>query len=343
MRIFSKPGRLPGLKSFSGIFFAVLLVLGLVLTTTPGEVRADSLQQLIEQVGPEYAEAYASPFIHAFGPNQNSSLFTTANIPYSGLGFGIGIKVMGTYLNEEDQTFQKVVRVDDLGDYIPELAGISGNAVMSGPTLFGDTETEGRIDLFANGVPVGSFEGITGFWDTRWVPLATPEAYIEGIAGLRFTLRYFPPVEMGDFGKTSYLGYGLQWSASGLLENLPIDILVGFFSTSLDVENTQGLGQDKLFDSDANSYFLAVSKSWPSLTLYGGFAIEDSKMDVNYAYTYEDPNLPEPVVGEASFSVDGRQEQRFTVGMTLDILLDLNLEAGFGDMSTYSAGLMFAF
>jgi hypothetical protein len=41
--------------------------------------------------------------------------------------------------------------------------------------------------------------------------------------------------------------------------------------------------------------------------------------------------------------VDGRQESRFTIGLTLDILLDLNLEAGFGDMTTYSAGLMFGF
>jgi hypothetical protein len=334
---------LPGLKSFFDSCFVGLLVIGLVMSVTPGQVQADSLQQLIEQVGPEYAEAYASPFIHAFGPNQNSSLFTTAKIPYSGLGFGIGIKVMGTYLNEEDQTFQKVVKVDDLGEFIPELDGVSGTAVMSGPTIFGDTETTGRIDLFANGVPVGSFAGIEGFWDTRWVPLATPEAYIEGLVGLRFTLRYFPSMSLGDIGSTTYLGYGLQWSASGVLEDMPIDFLVGFFTTSLDVENTQGLGQDKLFDSEAQSYFVAVSKSWPALTLYGGFAIEESTLDVNYAYTYEDPNLPDPVEGEASFSVDGRQEQRFTVGMTLDILFDLNLEAGFGDMSTYSAGLMFAF
>ena len=97
MRLFSRSGLMTGC-----VAGAVIIGLLATLSTTPA--RADSLQQLIEQVGPEYAEAYASPFIHAFGPNQNSSLFTTADIPYSGLGFGIGIKVMGTYLNEEDQT-----------------------------------------------------------------------------------------------------------------------------------------------------------------------------------------------------------------------------------------------
>ncbi len=339
MRLFSWSGKFPGWRGIARAGLALTLVVCLSLAGTADTARASSLQQLLEQVGPEYGEAYASPFIHAFGPNQNTNLFSTANIPYTGLTFGIGVKVMGTYLNEEDQTFRKVVQIDDLGEYDPGLAGQSGTVVMSGPTIFGDTETDGRVDVFANGVLVGTFEGIPGFWDTRWVPLATPEAYIGGLVGLKFTLRYFPSVSMGDFGKTQYMGYGLQWSASGVLENLPVDFMVGFFKTTLDVENTQGLGQDKLFDSEANSYFLAISKSWPALTLYSGFAIEDSEMTATYYYFDEDLQIG----GDSTFSVKGRQEQRFTVGVDLDILLHLNVEAGFGDMTTYSAGLMFGF
>jgi hypothetical protein len=211
---------------------------------------------------------------------------------------------------------------------------------LSGPTIFGNTETDGKAEVYVNGVLAGTLEGIPGFWDTRWVPLVTPEAYIGGIAGFKATLRYFPSMEMGDFGKTQYLGYGLQWSASGVLQNFPVDVMVGFFLTSLDVENTQGLGQDKLIDSEANSYFIAISKSWPALTGYAGFAIEDSKMTVSYFY--DDPDIPD-LTQDVNFSVDGRQESRFTLGVTLDIFLDLNVEAGFGDMNTYSAGLMFGF
>jgi hypothetical protein len=302
--------------------------------------QATDLQQLIEQVGPVYGEAYSSPFIHAFGPNQNSNLYSTANIPWGGLTFGVGIKVMATNLNEADQTFRTVVRVDDLGDLDPGLAGQSGTAIMSGPTIFGDTETNGRVDLYASGIFVGSIEGIPGFWDTRWVPMATPEAYIGGIFGLKASLRYFPSMKLGDIGKSEYLGYGLQWSASGVLEDFPIDLMVGFFTQSLDVENTQGLGEDKLIDSNASSYFLAISKSWPAMTVYGGFAIESSDMKVSYYF--EDPDLP-ALAQDVSFSVDGRQDQRFTLGLTLDILLKLNVEAGFGDMTTYSAGLMIGF
>ncbi len=334
MRLFIRSRRFPGRTGFSGFGIAVLLMICLGLGFTADNARATSIQQLMEQVGQEYGEAYASPFIHAFGPNQNSNLYSTADIPYGGLTFGIGVKVMGTYLNEADQTFRKVVHIDDLGEFDPIWDGESGTAVMYGPTIFGDTENPGRIDVMT---PDGifSFEGIPGFWDTRWVPLATPEAYIGGLVGLKFTLRYFPSVKMGDFENSTYMGYGLQWSASGVMEDLPIDLMVGFFSTALEVENTQNKGQDKLFDSKANSYFLAVSKSWPAMTLYGGFAIEDSEMTV----TYYNPDFDTDV----AFKVEGRQKQRFTVGLTLDILLDLNVEAGFGDMSTYSAGLMFGF
>ena len=319
MRLFSRSGRVPGTACIVGA-----LAVCLVLTGGVDNARADSLQQLLEQVGSEYAEAYASPFIHTFGPNQNANLYSTAHIPWTGLTFGIGVKAMTTNLNEADQTFQKVVQIPDLGILDPALSGQSGTAVMSGPTIFGNTETDGKIDVYANGVLAGTLEGIPGFWDTRWVPLATPEAYIGGIAGLKFTLRYLPSMELGDFGSTSYLGYGLSWNANGLLKDLPVDIMVGFFLTSLDVENTQGLGQDKLVDSEANSYFLAVSKSWPMFTLYGGFAIEDSNMKV--AYYYEDPDFPD-LTQDVSFDVDGRQKNRFTLGVTLDVFLDLNVEA----------------
>jgi len=317
---------------------AVLVVLA-VVGPVPG-AQADSLQELIEQVGTDYAEAYTSPFIQAFGPNQNTNLFATANIPFGNLTIGFGVKVMGTYLNESDQTFQKVVDIPDLGDIDPSLAGQSGTAVMSGPTIFGDTETDGQIDLYANGVLVGTFDGIPGFWNSRWAPLATPEVFVGGLFGFKATLRYFPPVGLGDLGKTSYVGYGLQWSASSVWKDPPVDLMIGFFLTSLDVENTQNLGQDNLIDSSADSYFLGASKSWAIFTLYGGFALESSDMTVTYYY--QDPDYP-TLDSNVNFSVEGNQSSRFTLGVDVDVLVHVNLEAGFGDLSTYSAGVMFVF
>ena len=137
MRKISRPEISLGRNDVLRTVAASALAVCLCLSGTVDTAQATDLQQLIEQVGSEYGEAYSTPFIHAFGPNQNSNLYSTASIPWSGLTFGVGIKVMGTNLNEADQTFQKVVQVDDLGVLDPALAGQSNILIMSGPTIFG--------------------------------------------------------------------------------------------------------------------------------------------------------------------------------------------------------------
>ena len=284
----------------------------------------DDLQDLLRQVGEEYAVAYAAPLIHGFGPNQNANLFHTAAIPRTGLTFGVGVKVMGTYLAAEDQTFRKVIPDVDLGDYDPTLSGQTGTIVMSGPTLFGDEDTEGQIVGYYQGVEVYRERTITGLVDTRWVPLATPEVYLGGIAGVKAVVRYMPSVGT-DIGDAQYWGLGLQWNVNTVVPTLPVDVLVGYMGQKFEVGD--------IVDADAASLHLAVSKSLPALTVYGGLARESSTMDVSYLY--EDTGT------RVEFSADGRQETRLTLGATLDILMKLNVEMGYGDLTTYSAGLMF--
>ena len=89
---------------------------------------------------------------------------------------------------------------------------------MSGPTMFGSTSEAGTVEAYYSGVSVYNRETITGLIDTRYVPLATPEAYIGGVLGLKAMIRYFPEVNLSEYGNTKYLGYGLQWSASGLFD-----------------------------------------------------------------------------------------------------------------------------
>ena len=302
------------------------LVLAMTVLSTGAVLAGDQdLEELLKQVGEEYATAYASPFIEAFGPNQNSAMYQSAHIPWGGLTFGIGVKVMGTHLNEADQSFQKTIVVDDLGNFEPGLSGQSGTAILSGPTIFGDTGTTGSVTLVpdAGGPPI-AIAGIPGLVDTRFVPFFAPEASVGDIFGLRGTVRYFPEVNLGSYGKTKYFGYGLQWSPNGLLENLPVDLMVGFFDQELKVGT--------LIDSSAQTYFAAVSKSFGPITAYAGYASEESDMTV--AYTWVD-------TGEAiSFDASAQQESRFTVGAKLAMF---NVEMAHGDLTTYSAGAMFGF
>lgn len=320
-----------GFSRARGGALTVWLMVGALAWGSVGPAAAEDLEELLTQVGEEYAVAYSSPFLYSYGPNVNSNLYSTAHIPWTGLVFGFGVKAMATQVNESDQTFSKVVEDVDLGLYDPALAGQSGDVLLSGPTIFGSTSTNGTAKGFVSGVEVFSTETIPGLVDTRWSPMVAPEAYIGGVAGLKLTVRYLPEMDTGDYGKTKYFGYGLSWNANGVLKNLPVDIMAGFFRQDIDVGT--------IYESTATSMFVAASKSTTLLTVYGGFALEDSEMDVSYVFEHPtDPSLDSQV----DFTVDGLQDTRLTLGATLDFFAKLNLEAGIGNkMTTYSAGLMF--
>jgi len=312
--------------------FSFMLVVVLAAGAVAG-AQAQDLDELLSQVGEEYATSYSSPFLYGFGPNQNANLYNTASIPWGGLTFGVGVKVMGTKLNSEDKNFRRVLEDQDLHDYFPDDVpeGTTGDIVMSGPTIFGSTSQVGTVKGYVSGLEIASYDAIPGLVESDYVPLATPEGYIGGIFGLRGIIRWFPEVDMSSYGKTKYMGLGLQWNINGVFKTLPVDIMIGFFDQQLEVGS--------ILKSSGTSYHAAVSKSFPALTIYGGYAKEDSDMEIAYTYVDVDNGIDEDI----AFKVEGRQDHRWTLGATLDILLKLNLEMGHGDMTTYSAGLMFGF
>jgi hypothetical protein len=308
-----------------------LVMLALVGVALPAAGQDDdaSLEDLLIQVGEQYARAYTAPLISSWGANQNSALYHTAEIPRSGLTVSFGLKVMGTYLSEGDQAFSTVVEDVEVSDYFDGVSG-NGDVVMEGPTVFGDTETNGTLTAYVGGLPVAREETIPGLLDTRWVPLAAPQLEVGGIIGLRGTLRWVPELDLGDYGKTKYLGYGISWSPGFLLPRLPVDVMIGFFNQQIDVGT--------IVETDARSLFLAVSRKFSAFVVYGGLATESSTMDVSY--TYEDA-AGGPA--EVRFETDGEVESRVTVGATLDAPVKLNAEMNVGKLVVYSAGLMFGF
>lgn len=307
---------------------ALTLAALMTLATIPAATAtATELEGLLEDVTAQYARAYLAPFTYSFGPNLNSGVYHTAAIPKSRLTVDFGVKLMATHLAAEDQTFQTVIHDVDLGDYDPMYAGQTGDIVMSGPTVFGSTDTVGTVAGYVGGVQVFSQDTIEGLVDTRYSPMLVPQASVGGIAGLRATVRWLPEVDLGDFGKTKLFGYGLQLSGNALMPELPFDVMVGFFRQSVDVGT--------LVQTDANSMFVAASKSFALLTLYGGYAKEDSEVSIAYTYSGTGTGV--------AFTVDDTQESRLTVGATLNVLAKLNLEMSHGDLTTYAAGLMFGF
>jgi hypothetical protein len=308
----------------AGRVLATMLATVAAVTAMPAGA-ADDLQDLLDGVSEEYARAYLAPFTYTFGPNLNSGIYHTAAIPLVGTSFDIGLKVMGTHLADGDESFQRVIENVDLGDYDPAFAGQTGDIILGGPTVFGNTDTPGTIAGYVDGVQVFSQEGIAGLVETTYAPMAVPQASIAGAAGLRATVRWLPEIELSEFGKTKLFGWGAQWTLNGVANTLPVDVMVGFFRQTLKVGT--------LLEADANSMFVAASKSFSSVTVYGGYAKEDSKLSVAYFYSTGGQNV--------AFSVDDTQESRWTVGATIDVFAKLNLEMAHGDLTTYTAGLMF--
>ncbi|MEZ4389140.1 MAG: DUF6588 family protein [Candidatus Krumholzibacteriia bacterium] len=306
-----------------------LVVLALAALVVPAV--SEDLEQLLTRVGEQYAKGYAAPLVSAWGANQNSALYHTADIPHTGLTFAVGLKFMGTHLNEDDQTFQTVLQDVELSNFLPTghpFYNATGDVVMRGPTIFGDTETDGTMTAYVGGLPVYQFDAIPGLVDTRWVPLAAPQLDVGGIYGLRASLRWVPEVDVGDYGKTKYVGYGLSWSPGFLLPPLPVDVMVGFFTQQIDVGT--------IVETDATSFYLAASKNLGLITGYAGVAAESSSLKV--AYTFEEPGF-DPV--DVDFTLDGEQSARFTLGATLNGPVKLNVEMNVGTLAVYSAGIMF--
>jgi hypothetical protein len=306
------------------------LYLAPVLLLIVQPVAAQDLEDLLTQVGQSYAEAYTEPLINAFGANQNTGLYHTAQIPGSGLTFTIALKASGTYLAEEDQTFRRVLRDVDLSDYLdPGDPGYGevGDVVFEGPTVFGDTERVGTATAYVNGVPVYQVDTIPGLVDTRWVPFLTPHFEVGGVVGLKASLRWLPSINIDNYGKTKYLGLGINWSPNFLLDpTFPVQLMVGYFTQELDLGTT--------VQTEANSLYAAASRQFGLADVYAGLHWEKSEMTVDY--TEEETGV------RVNYTDEGVMTSRFNVGATFNLGVKLNAEMGIGKMVVYSVGIMFA-
>ncbi|MHB8079500.1 MAG: DUF6588 family protein [Candidatus Krumholzibacteriia bacterium] len=320
-----------------GLALAAGLTLAAAGLPAPAVAQSDSgdqsLQNLLQDVGFEYAQGYLAPLIQTLGANQNSGLYTTARIPRGKLTFSVGLKAMGSRLAASDSAFSRTldVTLDETYGVNPGDPGYGEQGVveMSGPTVFGNDSRSGSIRAYYLGALVAEQPGIEGLIDTRWSPLVMPEVSLGGIAGFRATVRWLPDIDAGDAGKIKLWGYGLQYGLSSAMPSPPVDVMVGFFKQNLDIGD--------VIETDATSWFLAASKSFSVLTFYGGAARESSNFQAHYTWNRTD-GTEVPV----SFAVDGKQKSRYTLGASLGIGVRLSADVNWGsEITTYTAGLGF--
>jgi hypothetical protein len=317
---------------------AAALGLAVAIVTGPaGRASAQELEPLLREVGESYARGYLAPLVSAVGAAQLSALATTAAIPSGRLRFGLAVHGVAVNIAPQDRSFRQVRQITLNEDFGVEpdnpIYGGRATLVSEGPTVFGSEQTPGRLTAYLDGVPVYAEQGIEGLLRTEWPLLAVPEVSVAGVAHLRASLRWLPRLSLGMV-RVSLLGGGLTYGLSGLLPGLPVDLAVGAFRQAITVEEA--------LSATATSVFAIASRDLGRLTAYGAFALEKSEFDIDYLL--EGFELEHGLEERVSFTMEGRQTRRLTAGVTLHGLGPrLNLEAGFGHMTTVSSGLQVEF
>jgi hypothetical protein len=161
------------------------------------------------------------------------------------------------------------------------------------------------------------------------VPLPMPQLNLGLPFGLEFMLRYFPTTSYQDYGKFSYMGFGLRYDIDQWIPLCPVDIAVHFMTQKLTFKSSSD--QD-IFTGKATAYGIEVSKKLFILTLYGGFQMESSTLTLaDYTYSGNDPTLQGLIVN--GFEIKGSDKSRFTVGARL-LLLFINVHADYSFATT---------
>ena len=142
-------------------------------------------------------------------------------------------------------------------------------------------------------------------------------------------------MKLGDMGKFTFFGFG---GKIGLNQFIPLpNIILPHFAVGYYMTN---LGVGDVIEMKNSITTLQVSKSFPILTVYGGFGFESSSLDVDYTYTDEITNTEIPV----KFSLDGENKFRTTVGARLKLLfLSINYDYNMGELHTHNVGLGLTF
>ncbi len=325
-----------------------------------GFANAQHLAGTLSKVGSQYAEAYITPAVDAFGADVNSGLFNTAKVggilPF-GLNLYVGVKAAAAFIPSSEQSFNL--------SYLDTVAfneSLNGQAftinvpatftVQNAPTIFGE-KTDGQATfnvrkdttITRNGfsqtfnldssATVGT---IPGLLKTTIAPIPIPQIGVGSIMGTDIFVRFLPKIKLGNYGSFQLLGYGLRHSISQYIPLCPVDIAVQVGWQNLSIQDSTG---SKVLKASAFAANLEVSKTLGVLTIYGGLQTESSSVDVNYNYLPKPtPIDPNPQSIPISFSLKGKNTFRELIGLNLGLgVISINADYNIGQINVASAGI----
>jgi hypothetical protein len=226
---------------------------------------------------------YLQPLADAFGANLNSGFFRSARIPRWGFHIELGVKAMGAFISEEQQSFTSVAEdgVVPAGEEIP--------------TIFGKEESQ-EIDGF-------EFPG--GIWNTSIFPTAVPQLTVGSVFGTEAMIRWISYRVNDDIGEISLLGLGARHSLSQYIPYFPVDVALGYY--------WQGFKVGDIVEARATYVGLQASYNLSVLCFYTGIGYETAGLDIGYDHEEGGDTVP------IRFELDGKNATRFTIGLFFDL------------------------
>lgn len=321
------------------LFFTLISI---ILINSIIVAQSNSLEETLAKITGSASKSYVAPISSAFGANLNSGWIQGApSSKIFGIDISVGLVAMGTFFSDENKTFSSrgSFRFDssqaDL--LIPSnITGSTRNNIrneirnkdfdvsISGPTIVGSKMDSIRV-VFPGAVIQGQTLGaktiilpVTGYLeDLPLLPLAAPQVTIGTVYGTSVAIRYLPEVEISpDLGKFKYSGFGIQHNPGAWLPiSLPVNVALGYFTQSMEVGT--------IFKTSASLFGISASKRFGPGALniepYAGLYLESSSIDVAYNVSFDTPGGRKPSV--ISYSLEGENSTRFTIGATLKLAL----------------------
>jgi len=223
--------------------------------------------QLADNLGAltgENSRKYLGPLPDALSGTMNAAIFTSGKVPRAGLEFSIGIKAMGVAFADEDRRFTPT---DPPGfTSVPPIQQVP--TVVGGTTAVSQSGQGGATQYYPGGFDIGEFL------------FAAPQLTIGSLMGTRAVLRW----ASGSFGsdnlidKVSLFGIGAQHSISQYMPAAPVDLALGVFYQSFELN-------DSLLDTKAFHVDVTASRSFPILQPYAAIGFDTFKMDAAYEDT----------------------------------------------------------
>lgn len=353
------------------IFLKATAVSLILVMAMPVKAQEDALKDILKDMVSQNAEGYLMPLATALGSAFNSGTFHLGK-PHKLLGFDFKVSVMYVEVPDIDYTYEfllsdRVINVggipNPLGGGVLSIPLSVSDLYQSGvqvPSFMGKDDpapdqvpvdvTKARTALISaiatqlsittDAVELASGDAITTFVGNL-TPLRTGKGFSPGIGGgmvpqfsvglpfhTELTVRGFTGTIPQTEETIEMTGFGVKLGLNQFLPNflmLMPALSVGYYQTDINIAD--------IITMENTIINFQASKSLPFISVYAGYGMESSAMNIDLSKVVPGANL-EP------FSIDGRNKSRTTVGFRLKLLLiSINGDISKGEYTTYTAGI----